>query len=113
MDTLLASDQTRRGPLSFKGKEAVCGGLLLLTVVERWEDGGSFGFLVLGSWETRGKGGRGRRRGRNAPVTGAVRSWFLAKESNLSASLFLPERVSGSWFLGDAEQGDWEMGSAV
>ena len=37
------------------------------------------------------------RRGRNAPVTGAVRSWFLAKESNLSASIFLPERVSGSW----------------
>ena len=36
------------------------------------------------------------RRGRNAPVTGAVRSWFLAKESNLSASIFLPKKASRS-----------------
>ena len=84
IDTLLASCQTRRGRLSFKAKEAVCGGLLLLTVVERWEDKRSFGLLVLcswcfvlGAWKTRGNGG-------------------VAKESNLSASLFLPERASRS-----------------
>ena len=50
MDTLLASGQTRRGRLSLKGKEAVCGGLRLLTGVD---DGWAFGrqgeFRVLGA----------------------------------------------------------------
>lgn len=62
------------------GRETVCGGLLLLTVVERWE-GGEFRvvgalFLVLGR--------------RNRMQSGGT---FDCWGSHFSASLFLPERV--------------------
>jgi hypothetical protein len=81
------------GDLETRGQGAVYVGLRLLTVVERLEGKGSFGFLVLCSWKARD----------------LVK--FLDKGIHSTALILLPERVLV--FLGEGGQGAAQVKNAV